>query len=98
MEHSQKHSGPGRRFAAGSTRKDQIDGAFGFVSHAILFVALGLGIGLCPAIGGHDKHMLFWSLVIAASVCLIVRTAQVGASTTVESIKAIRAAWWGEGR
>lgn len=90
----QQHTGPGRRFAAGSTRADQLLGAFGFVSHALFFTALGVGLGICPWFEPESRRLLFWSLLIAATVCTIGRAAQVGASTTVESLRAIKAAWW----
>lgn len=85
------HNQPGRRFATGSSREDQLLGLFGFAAHAVLFTAIGLTLAL--ALGaGWEVAGLFWFLSI---VMLVVRGMQVGTTTTVESFAAIKKAWIG---
>lgn len=84
------HLGPGRRFATGSTRGDHLRGLFGFVAHAALF--FGLGLLACLLRPDWGVCLATVSLGVAL-VLLIVRAAQVGLSTTRESIQALRRAW-----
>lgn len=80
------HEQPGRRFAPGSSRGDQIRGAFGFTAHATLFMALG-----SAAAGRYGRF--FWLNAVTAGVLLGIRAHQVGSTTTKESLKAIDDAW-----
>lgn len=84
------HSGPGRRFATGSSRGDQLLGAFGLVSHLFFFSAVAFGVAwLWP-----DKVQLLCMVCATASVVLLgARAMQVGTTTTKESIAAIKEAW-----
>jgi hypothetical protein len=81
------HNQPGRRFATGSNRADHALGAFGFFAHAAFFLAL-----VAPS---QCVQYLFWSSGAVAGVLLAIRTWQVGLTTTRESVKAIRDAWFG---
>lgn len=84
------HHGPGRRFATGSSRGDQLLGAFGLVSHLFTFCALAFGVAwLWP----ERVQLLCMVCTSVAVLLLVVRAMQVGATTTKESIKAIREAW-----
>lgn len=77
---------PGRRFAKGATREDIYLGIFGFISHLFFFMTLG---ALLPKYGSCITGTL-------AIICLAVRAGMVGASTTKESIKAIKDAFTNE--
>lgn len=84
------HSGPGRRFATGSSRGDQLLGAFGLVSHFFTFCALAFGAAwLWP----ESVQTLCMVCTSVAILLLIARALQVGATTTRESIAAIKEAW-----
>lgn len=84
------HIGPGRRLATGCTRGDTLMAAFGFFAHAFLFIAVGAGVALADQVFGVG--VLIASTIGALSL-LALRTYQVGASTTKESIEAIKEAW-----
>lgn len=82
------HNQPGRRFAALSTKDDQILGAFGFVAHATLFMSIGAAVA-----NPHDLGLFFWANAVVAAILLLLRATQVQATTTKESLKAIKDAW-----
>lgn len=89
------HNSPGRRFSTGTNRSDHLVGCFGFVSHALLFFALG-GLVMVGTVRS-EPDTAEWLLVITsglATTCLMVRALQVGATTTKESLKAIKDAWF----
>lgn len=84
------HQGPGRRFAAGSTRGDHLLGLFGFTAHAALFFGLG---ALACLLRPDRADCLTTASLGAALVLLAARASQVGLSTTRESVAAVRRAW-----
>jgi hypothetical protein len=87
MAFDNRHDQPGRRFAKGATRDDILLGTFGFVSHLFFFMFLGgLAVWLWP-----DAAIPLLAVTgIVSAICLFVRGKQVGASTTKESIAAIK--------
>lgn len=86
----QPHTGPGRRFATGTTKADHITGLFGFLAHAVLF--FGLGCLICILLPDWALCLVTVALGFAG-VLLVVRGSQVGLTTTRESVAAIREAW-----
>lgn len=85
------HAQPGRRLARGSTRGDQLLALFGFLAHAVLFTAVGMTV---DRLLGDDGFSLEMALYGTSLSLLVLRGAQVGVTTTVESVHAIREAWF----
>lgn len=85
------HPGPGRRFALGSSRVDHLTGCLGLFSHAILFLSLGLFLGL-----GMPLHAetFAWTALGLTAVAVALRLEQGGIKATRESVQAIKEAWW----
>lgn len=90
VEEYTAHESPGRRFATNSSRGDHLLGLWGFFAHAFLFFALGAGVGTDWADGDERWVAPMWF----AGLLLIPRAVTVGATTTKESIRAIRRAWF----
>lgn len=84
------HDQPGRRFAPGSNRGDQLLGGFGFLAHVATFTAVTAGA--CWACEDAAKAITLTAAPMAV-LLLAVRAKQVGLTTTRESIRAIRDAW-----
>lgn len=92
-----QHKQPGRRFAKGATMDDIILGAFGFVSHFFLFMFLGALAAYFFSDGNQQISILnqafLWLTGITALILLVIRGIQVRATTTKESIEAIKEAF-----
>ncbi len=84
------HNQPGRRFAQGSTRGDQLVGIFGLASHFV--TAFAIMAGACWLYPDAACWLCLGNGILAG-ICLAVRAWQVGATTTRESVQAIRDAW-----
>lgn len=93
MAFENSHSQPGRRFAKGCNWDDIVLGAFGFVAHLMLFCFVG---GLVVFLSSPEVALIFLVFCgVVAFGLLGVRAAQVGGTTTKESIEAIKVAWKG---
>lgn len=84
------NNGPGSRFSTGSSRGDHLLGTFGFVTHMFFFLFIGALI--CYHWQDHIWNIMLTTGVIAG-MCLVIRGAIVGVTTTKESLKAIKEAW-----
>jgi hypothetical protein len=90
----QAHSQPGRRFATGSSKDDQLLGAFGFIAHMVFFLAIGSGLTLLLSDERTELAVgFFWLNTILSAIALTIRGHQVGVTTTQESIATIKQVW-----